>query len=100
VSLDDVGMDGEEHALVHSIADVHAENPLLSLLACDVRDRLVAAIRALPEREYRVMTLYYYEELTMKEIGLVMGLTESRICQIHTQATLRLKGQMASECAV
>ncbi len=101
VSLDDVGVqEGEEHALINSIADSNAENPLLSLLACDVRDRLMAAIRALPEREYKVMTLYYHDELTMKEIGLVLGLTESRICQIHTQATLRLKGQMAAEHGV
>jgi RNA polymerase sigma factor for flagellar operon FliA len=101
VSLDDVGVqEGEERALINSIADSNAENPLLSLLACDVRDQLMVAIRALPDREYRVMTLYYYDELTMKEIGLVLGLTESRICQIHTQAILRLKGQMAAKRGV
>jgi len=95
VSLEDFGI-GEGRALADSIADSHAENPLLSLLSHDARDRLVAAIDALPNRERQVITLYYHEDLTMKEVGLVLGLTESRICQIHTQAILRLKGRLGS----
>jgi RNA polymerase sigma factor FliA len=52
------------------------------------------AIDALPHKEKLVLSLYYHDELTMKEIGKVMDLTESRICQIHVQATLRLRSAM------
>jgi RNA polymerase sigma factor for flagellar operon FliA len=48
----------------------------------------------LPEKERLVLTLYYYEELTMKEIGGILKVTESRVCQIHTQAVLHLKGTL------
>jgi len=97
VSLDDFGIqDGEGHSLVESISDQQAENPLLSLLSHDMRDRLVAVLNTLPAQERQVLTLYYREDLTMKEVGLVMGLTESRICQIHTQAIFRLKGCLKS----
>ncbi len=52
------------------------------------------AIQHLPERERIVVTLYYHEELTMKEVGAVLGLTESRVSQLHSQAMLRLKGNL------
>ena len=52
------------------------------------------AIRRLPERERTVVTLYYHEELTMKEVGGVLGLTESRVSQLHSQAVLRMKGYL------
>jgi len=48
----------------------------------------------LPEKEKVVLSLYYYEELTMKEIGLVLRLTESRVCQLHSQAIVRLRGRV------
>ncbi|MDP3597365.1 MAG: sigma-70 family RNA polymerase sigma factor, partial [Nitrospirota bacterium] len=48
----------------------------------------------LPEKERLVLTLYYYEELTMKEIGRILKVTESRVCQIHTKAVLHLKGSL------
>ncbi len=97
VSLDDFGVpDGEGHSLAESLADLQAENPLLSLLSNDMRDRLMAVLNTLPAQERQVLIFYYHEELTMKEAGLVMGLTESRICQIHTQAILRLKGCLKS----
>jgi len=54
------------------------------------------AIKDLPEREQLVVTLYYHEELTMKEVGGVLGLTESRVSQLHSQAMLRLKGHLTS----
>jgi len=97
ISLDDFGVqDSEEHSLAESVADQQAENPLLSLLSHDVRDRLMAVLDSLPTQERQVLTFYYHDDLTMKEIGLVMGLTESRICQIHTQAIFRLKGYLKS----
>src|SRR5665647_3523714 len=59
--------------------------------------RLVAAIDALPKREKIVIALYYYETLTLREIGEVLGVTESRVSQLHTKAILRLKGRLRDE---
>ncbi len=67
-------------------------NPLDYLTSRDLMAGLKKAIDALPEKEKLVLSLYYFEELTMKEIGKVIDLTESRICQLHAQATLRLRG--------
>ena len=61
------------------------------------RRQLVAAIDRLSERERQVIALYYMEELTMKEIGAVLSITESRVCQIHTQAVIRLRAALAPE---
>lgn len=66
-------------------------NPLQHLTSEELIKGLKDAIAALPEKEKIVLSLYYYEELTMKEIGKVLELTESRVCQIHAQATLRLR---------
>jgi RNA polymerase sigma factor for flagellar operon FliA len=66
-------------------------DPLSSLDLVELRDVLAGAIESLPENERLVVTLYYYEELTMKEIGSVMGYTESRISQLHTKAVMRLR---------
>jgi RNA polymerase sigma factor for flagellar operon FliA len=57
---------------------------------------LATAINRLVDREKVVLTLYYYEGLTLAEIGQVLGVTESRVCQIHTKAVLQLRGRMAS----
>jgi RNA polymerase sigma factor for flagellar operon FliA len=56
-----------------------------------LRDSLIAGIDALPEREKTVMGLYYEQELNLREIGEVLGVSESRVCQIHTQAIARLR---------
>jgi len=76
------------------VANMQGSNPFLSLIAQELQARVVAAIDTLPQKERQVIALYYHEEMTLKEIGLAMGLTESRVCQIHTQAILRLKGQL------
>jgi RNA polymerase sigma factor FliA len=60
-----------------------------------MRDRLTNAINDLPERERLIMTLYYYEETTMKEIGLILGVVESRVSQIHASAVLHLRARLA-----
>mgnify|MGYP000962081134 CR=1 FL=1 len=56
--------------------------------------QVAGAIQSLPEKERLVLTLYYYEELTMKEIGELLKVTESRVCQIHTKAIIRLKATL------
>ncbi len=71
------------------------ENPLFQCLEAEAKQRLIAGIEALPERERLVMTLYYYEELTMKEIGTVLGVVESRVSQIHHLALGRLRSKLA-----
>jgi RNA polymerase sigma factor for flagellar operon FliA len=69
-------------------------DPFSFLAANETKTVLKKAIEALPEKERLILSLYYYEELTMKEIGRVVNLTESRVCQLHTQAVLRLRGNL------
>lgn len=75
------------------------DDPLFRCLQGEMRQRLAEAIGKLPERERLVMTLYYYEEMTMKEIGLTLGVVESRVSQIHASAVLRLRGMLADLAA-
>jgi RNA polymerase sigma factor FliA len=70
------------------------EDPLFLCLAAEARQRLIDAIEDLPEKERLVLTLYYYEELTMREIGLTLGVVESRVSQIHSGAVRRLRTVM------
>ena len=70
------------------------DDPLFRCLRGELRERLTEAIDQLPERERLVMTLYYYEELTMREIGLALGVVESRISQIHGSAVVRLRAAL------
>ena len=67
-------------------------NPLELLKSSELKEGMKRAINQLPDKERMVLALYYYEELTMKEIGKVLDLTESRVCQLHTQAIFRLRG--------
>lgn len=71
------------------------EDPLFRCLKGEMKQRLADAIDELPEKERMVLTLYYYEELTMKEIGLTLGVVESRVSQIHSSAVLRLRTALA-----
>lgn len=71
-------------------------DPLVLLLDGDLRRALVQAIDGLPEREKLLMSLYYEEELNLREIGEVMGVTESRVCQLHSQAIARLRAKVVS----
>jgi RNA polymerase sigma factor for flagellar operon FliA len=71
------------------------DDPLFRCLHGEMRQRLADAVGELPERERLVMTLYYYEELTMKEIGLILGVVESRVSQIHASAVLHLRAKLA-----
>ena len=69
--------------------------PQSELAQTELKEALGEAIARLPEREKLVVTLYYYEELTLREIGEVLGVTESRVSQLHTKAILRLKARLA-----
>ena len=71
------------------------EDPLFRCLQGEMKQRLTDAIEELPEKERMVLTLYYYEELTMKEIGLTLGVVESRVSQIHSSAVVRLRASLA-----
>jgi RNA polymerase sigma factor FliA len=70
------------------------EDPLFCCLRGELTEKLTGAIEQLPERERLVMTLYYYEELTMREIGLALGVVESRVSQIHASAVLHLRAAL------
>jgi RNA polymerase sigma factor for flagellar operon FliA len=70
------------------------QDPLFCCLRGELQDKLRNAIENLPERERLVMTLYYFEELTMREIGLALGVVESRVSQIHASAVLHLRAAM------
>lgn len=82
----------EELSYISGPAD---EDPLFRCLKGEMKQRLVDAIDELPEKERLVLTLYYYEELTMKEIGLTLGVVESRVSQIHSSAVIRLRAALA-----
>jgi RNA polymerase sigma factor for flagellar operon FliA len=86
---------GDQIALIDTIEDESGPDPLTSLEQSEVKEALAEAIAGLPEREKLVVTLYYYEELTLREIGEVLGVTESRVSQLHTKAILRLKAHLA-----
>ncbi|MDP2325977.1 MAG: RNA polymerase sigma factor FliA [Gammaproteobacteria bacterium] len=90
-SLDQDGEDGDMPA--YQIQDPDTE-PSTELEAEEFRQAITDAIRALPEREALVMSLYYEEELNLKEIGEVIGVTESRVCQIHGQALARVRARV------
>jgi RNA polymerase sigma factor FliA len=82
---------GDTVSLLDTISDPRAEDPQESLASSEIKDRLTEAIASLPEREQLVVALYYYEHLTLREIGEVLGVTESRVSQLHTKAVMRLK---------
>jgi RNA polymerase sigma factor FliA len=86
--------DSEEEELVYVRARPE-DDPLFRYLDGEMRDRLIKAINELPERERLIMTLYYYEETTMKEIGIILGVVESRVSQMHASAVLHLRARLS-----
>ncbi|MFZ0322965.1 MAG: RNA polymerase sigma factor WhiG [Actinomycetes bacterium] len=99
VALDELlsvgGDKGDKLSLVDTLEDNRAEDPVAAFESEETKYLLAKAINQLPEREKIVVTLYYYEGLTLAEIGQVLGVTESRICQMHTKAVLQLRGKLA-----
>ncbi len=90
---------GDQVSLLDTIRDPQAMDPAQELDATEMKDRLADAIARLPEREKLVVALYYYENLTLREIGEVLGVTESRVSQLHTKAILRLKARLTGPTA-
>ena len=97
--FEDFTGEGEEDFLDRHFTD-ESSNPLNLLEDKNLRQVLVGAIERLPEREKLMMALYYEEELNLREIGEVMGVTESRVCQLHSQAIARLRSQVLGELPV
>ncbi|MBA2349157.1 MAG: RNA polymerase sigma factor WhiG [Solirubrobacterales bacterium] len=88
---------GDQTSLLDTLQDPDAPDPVAAMDQIDLKDRMADAIARLPEREKLVIALYYYENLTLREIGEVLGVTESRISQLHTKAVLRLRGRLSDE---
>lgn len=97
ISLEDVwhvGSDDDEIQVGDTIAGSERDHPNYKIERQEVKNTLIEAIKQLPPREKEVIALYYYEELTLKEIGLVLGVTESRVSQLHSKAIFRLKAKL------
>ena len=88
---------GDQVSLLETVADLEAPDPQAVFDTLERRQQISQAILALPERERLVIALYYYEELTLREIGEVLGVTESRVSQMHAKAALRLRSKLAAE---
>ncbi len=97
VYLEDIGAsaDDEEGFLDRHVADEEAD-PMSLLKDQRLRSALVAAIETLPERERYIMGMYYEQDMNLKEIAAVLGVTESRVCQLHSQSIARLRSKMRS----
>jgi RNA polymerase sigma factor for flagellar operon FliA len=88
---------GDQVSLLDTLPDREAPDPQQLVDQSELRDRIADAIALLPEREKLVVALYYYENLTLREIGEVLGVTESRVSQLHTKAVLRLRSKLQGE---
>jgi RNA polymerase sigma factor for flagellar operon FliA len=97
VYLEDMARNNEDddNFLDRHVADSDAD-PLNMLRDQRLRESLVAAIKALPEREQYIMSMYYEQDMNLKEIAAVLDVTESRICQLHSQSIARLRAKMRS----
>lgn len=92
VSREDLAPDYIESHSVKEVMDaIHVGNPFELFAGEELKHQMKRVIEDLPLKEKLVISLYYYDEMTMKEIGRILDLTESRVCQLHTQATLRLR---------
>jgi RNA polymerase sigma factor FliA len=92
--------DGKEEDLCEYLPNDPEDTPLLLCLRSEMKELLARAIEELPEKERQVLALYYFEELTMKEVGAVLGVGESRVSQIHSMAVIRLRARLAELTSV
>jgi RNA polymerase sigma factor for flagellar operon FliA len=90
----EVGEDGEGESLISYVPNPDAEDPSQTFQASEIKEILLEAMNVLPKKEKFVVQLYYFDELTMKEIGTLLNITESRVSQLHTKAMLRLRGKL------
>jgi RNA polymerase sigma factor for flagellar operon FliA len=98
LSLDAVHDDHDDDTSLHEIlADPQQTDPADAMLDMDLHERLVEALKALPEREQVVLSMYYSDDLTLKEIGEVLGLSESRVCQLHARAVMNLRAFLSHD---
>jgi RNA polymerase sigma factor for flagellar operon FliA len=97
MSLDEVGTfaNGDRKSLVGLLESGKSSNPLVQLAGTELKEVVAKAIQDLPEKQRMVLSLYYYEDLNLKEIGEVLEVTESRVSQLHTQAVLRLRAKLS-----
>lgn len=98
-ALDELVAAGRGSSLAETLPDHDAEDPVLAMEDRENRRLLAEAIAQLGQRDRMVVTLYYFENLTLAEIGKVLGVTESRVCQLHTRAVLRLRGKLQEAAA-
>ncbi len=102
VSFEELWVGGDKddsQSALGTIKDEAAEDPVAVFETAEAKDILARSIEKLPEREMTVIALYYYEGLTLKEIGQILGVTESRVSQLHTKAVLRLRAHLHSALA-
>jgi RNA polymerase sigma factor for flagellar operon FliA len=92
--------DGREEDLTDRLSGAPDETPFFFCLRSEMKELLAQAISELAEKEQRVLSLYYYEELTMREVGEVLGIGESRVSQIHTLSMVRLRSRLSTLLAV
>lgn len=98
ISLEDLGLNKyREDLSIGKILEGDSCNPLLGLLNQERKEKLIQAVHTLTEKEQQVISFYYVEELTMKQIGQILEISESRICQLHTQAILKLKTALIND---
>jgi len=91
--------DGQSIEMVDTLGDKRAEPPDQRVLSEEMRETLEQGIKDLNEQERMVIVLYYYEELMLKEIGAILGVSESRVSQIHTKSIQRLKSRLTTTAA-
>ncbi len=99
LSLNDVWYTGEDNdkvSIVDSIESPQGLNPDIIVEKDEIKRVIIEAINDLPEKEKKVLVLYYYEDLTLKEIGKVLEVTESRVSQLHTKAIMRLRSKLTN----
>ena len=87
---------GEGVEIIDTIQDKNASDPLAMLENRDVKNELSKALGNLPERERMILALYYHENMTLKEIGVTLTISESRVCQLHAQAIMKLRKLLSS----
>lgn len=96
---DKKGTSEESIEIIDTIEDTSSINPLEKLEEKDAKNELQRALRSLPERERMIMVLYYHENMTLKEIGEAIEVSESRVCQLHAQAIMKLRNILTSNRA-
>lgn len=99
LSVDELssGAQSDRKSLLELIENQNAQNPFIQLKSKGARDVLMTKIEELPEKQRLVLSLYYYEDLNLKEIGRILSVTESRVSQLHTQAVEKLRSKLKND---